>query len=101
MLFATSKPLPAPVVVAQLEQPDPIGGYDEVLRLQNGATLYLLDGDFHRTDGPSFIGGDGTLTWHRNGAEHRTDGPAVEYPDGAAEYWVMGVRLSEELFKLI
>ena len=83
----------------RLDEPDPSGGYSEVSEYPDGRRVYTRDGDFHRTDGPAFVGVDGRQTWHLHGREHRLDGPAVTYPDGHAEYWIEGVHLSEEEFQ--
>lgn len=78
----------------QLDAPHPTGGYDEIRDYPDGRRCYLLDGLFHRLDGPSFIGADGHTVWHKHGLEHRTDGPAIQYPDGTEEYWAGGVNVS-------
>jgi hypothetical protein len=74
---------------------------------KNGTRWTLLDGTFHREDGPA-IERDDTDEWWVNGKRHRLDGPAViEYdqhftdPNGnvqyeAREWWVNGVRHRED-----
>ncbi len=43
--------------------------------------------------------GDVTRTiWKVDGERHRLDGPAVEWSDGDKSYWVEGIKLSEEEF---
>lgn len=79
-------------ITTRLKQPHETGGYDEIREYPDGRRCYLLGGQFHRLDGPAFIGSDGHTVWHYMGKEHREDGPAIEYPDGTSEYWVHGVK---------
>lgn len=81
-----------------LDAPHPTGGYDEILRFENGSIAYLRDGALHREDGPAHIDSDGGQTWLRHGREHRDSGPAVVYSDGTSEYWLKGVRVSEDVW---
>lgn len=53
-------------------------------------------GQFHRTDGPAFIAGDGYKAWYKNGKRHRDDGPAVEYGNGDKVYWIEGKMIRKE-----
>jgi hypothetical protein len=55
-------------------------GDDGIIRWFN------IDGQLHRTDGPTIEYPSGTKKWWHNGELHRTDGPAVEYPNGH-EIW--------------
>ena len=83
---------------------------------------FYLDEDcrFHRDDGPAFVSADGDRFWFRHGLRHRdgdepavsaSDGkawykdgklhreggkPAVEYADGRTEYWLDGLKLSDD-----
>lgn len=84
----------------RLESPHPTGGYDQVVTWPNGNVSYLLRGQLHREDGPSFVGADGSRSWHRNGREHREDGPAVHCPDGHHQWWLDGRQVSEAEFQL-
>jgi len=38
--------------------------------------------------------------WYLNGKYHREDGPAVEYSTGHKEWWINGIEMSEQEFKL-
>jgi hypothetical protein len=49
-------------------------------------TVHLLDGQYHRDDGPAIEVSDGTKHWYRNGQRHREDGPAIELSDGHKEW---------------
>lgn len=81
----------------RLPAPDPAGGYDEVLEYEDGRRAYMLEGQFHRVDGPAFVSAD-RQAWHLHGREHRVDGPAVEFSDGEHEFWIDGVQLSADEF---
>lgn len=54
-------------------------------------------GQLHRTDGPAVID-NGSKHWFQNCIRHRTDGPAIERADGTKEWWIDGVKLTEEEF---
>lgn len=41
----------------------------------------------------------GHRVWLIHGHRHRTDGPAVERDNGPAEYWVNGIRLTEQEYR--
>lgn len=50
---------------------------------------YILNGRYHRLDGPA-IENPGGRFWFKNGERHREDGPAVEYKDGTREWYIEG-----------
>jgi hypothetical protein len=52
----------------------------------SGRQEWLLNGKYHREDGPAIIFPDGHQHWCLNDKLHREDGPAVIWPDGS-EYW--------------
>ena len=62
----------------------------------------------HRDDGPAVICMDGLECWFKNGHRHREDGPAIirslnstrPVSEPAAEYWLDGVRYTDETFTL-
>jgi hypothetical protein len=71
------------------------------------------DGKLHREGGPAIKRANGILKWFRNGLLHNEDGPAVvltqkyqdwyykQYgsrPDGTRQWYLSGVRLTEEEF---
>ena len=56
---------------------------------------YKLNGKCHRTDGPAFVGSDGTQMWYLNGKRHREDGPAIIYGDGT-QYWCLNGKYRRE-----
>ena len=57
-------------------------------RTRGSAHWHNDNGDLHRTDGPAYVGANGSKEWWINGKAHRTDGPAVEWPDGHKEWWI-------------
>ena len=50
------------------------------------------NGQYHRLDGPTYIGADGHKEWWINGERHRLDGPAVEWADGSKDWYIDGKR---------
>ena len=54
----------------------------------DGSKLWILNGDYHREDGPAIEWPDGTKRWFLNGEPHREDGPAVDRSDGI-KYWYL------------
>jgi len=63
----------------------------------NGVKEWLLDGEFHREDGPAIEWSDGTIQWYLNGKCHREDGPAWENPNGAKEWYLNGNQIHPEV----
>ena len=55
-----------------------------------GTKFWLLNGEYHREDGPAIENANGTRCWYLNGKYHREDGPAVEYPDGSKMWYLNG-----------
>ena len=49
-------------------------------------------GQYHRVNGPAFIGDNGNKRWFFNGILHRIDGPAMEFTNSYKEWWVNGER---------
>jgi hypothetical protein len=56
-------------------------------------------GQFHRLDGPAYIGADGSQYWCINGEFHRLDGPAYIGADGSQEWWIHDVNITNEINK--
>jgi len=72
-------------------------------RLVDG-TIRWRDGEgrLHRDgDRPAVARGvDGSQLWYKHGRLHREGGlPAVEWVDGEKEWWLNGVRLTEQEFR--
>jgi len=61
----------------------------------NDITRYLVNGLYHREDGPALVTGKLT-SWYLNGELHREDGPAVEYNDGSIMGWYRNDVLHRE-----
>jgi len=62
---------------------------------EEGTTIYYLDGEIHRENGPAMIRKDGTVAWVKHGGFHRENGPAVTNSNGTAEYWLNDRHLTE------
>jgi len=60
--------------------------------------VYLLDNEYHRTDGPAIEFVNGRKEWWIHNRLHRLDGPAVECTNGCKEWWVHGNKYSEQSF---
>ena len=63
---------------------------------KNGSKYWLLNGKYHRTDGPAIEFAKGNKFWYLNGKKHRTDGPAVEFAGGSKLWYLNGECLTEE-----
>ena len=68
--------------------------------LDSGTRYWILNGKFHREDGPAVERVDGRNHWYLNGEPHREDGPAIEWANGTKEWWLNGeiVTLLEPIF---
>ena len=53
-----------------------------------GNKRWMLNGEFHREDGPAVEQKNGTKAWLINGRYHREDGPAVECDNGTKEWYI-------------
>ena len=63
---------------------------------ENGEKHWLLNGKFHREDGPALEDAAGYKAWCLNGEYHRVDGPAVEWVDGSKEWYLNDQRHRED-----
>ena len=76
-------------------------------RVENNkyTTLYYLNNNLHRIDGPAIKNVYGSKFQYQNGLLHRIDGPAKEYSDGTKEWWFEGRHIKcnsqKEFEKLI
>ena len=70
------------------------GSTEQLERIETpaGDVRWLLNGSFHRLDGPAWEVFDGSEIWYRHGILHRSDGPAHTHADGQQEWYVDGVR---------
>jgi hypothetical protein len=57
---------------------------------------YLLNGTFHREDGPAIEYANGDKFWYYHGQWHREDGPAAEYANGNKAWHLKGKQYTEE-----
>ena len=67
--------------------------------VENGTTMWLLNGKIHREDGPAVEYADGSKFWLLNGKLHREDGPAITYANGDKDWFLNGVRYTKVEFK--
>jgi hypothetical protein len=61
--------------------------------VENGNETWLLDGEYHREDGPAIVRVNGVIdfqSWHKHGRLHREDGPAYVAKDGEQIWYVCG-----------
>jgi hypothetical protein len=56
----------------------------------DGDQFWLFKGEFHREDGPAYIGATGTKIWYKHGLYHRLDGPAIEWTTGEKAWYING-----------
>lgn len=63
----------------------------------NGTKLWFLNNKLHREDGPAIEYFNGTKEWYLNGELHREDGPAVEEPDGTKYWFLNGNKIHPEV----
>ena len=69
-----------------------------VMTIDNyGNKRWMLNGKFHREDGPAVEWSDGMKEWRLNGILHRENGPAIEYMHGIKHWYVDGKRVSSGL----
>ena len=62
----------------------------------DGNKCWLLNGLYHREDGPAIECANGDKEWYLNGKSHREDGPAIEYANGDKEWYLNDEILTEE-----
>jgi len=58
-----------------------------------GTKRWILNGQYHRLDGPAMEDINGTRCWFLHGKLHRLDGPAIEYNDGTKRWFYHGKRI--------
>jgi hypothetical protein len=58
-------------------------------------TVWYLNGNLHREDGPAIEYADGNKEWYLNGERHREDGPAIEDADGD-KFWYLNGKCHRE-----
>ena len=63
---------------------------------KHGTKYWLLNGKYHREDGPAVETKDGYRAWYLNDKLHREDGPATIYPDGFKEWRLHGKKVHPE-----
>jgi hypothetical protein len=63
----------------------------------NGTKIWFLHGKQHREDGPAFEHANGDKVWYLNDMWHREDGPAFERANGDKEWYLHG-KYYEDVF---
>ena len=49
---------------------------------------WMVDGKYHREDGPAVESDGGDKEWFFHGKLHREDGPAIEWEDGTKKWFI-------------
>ena len=65
----------------------------------DGAKYWYINGLLHRKDGPAIEHYDGEKRWYKNGDLHRLDGPAVILDDGSHTWFINGYNVSTQIRK--
>ena len=77
-------------MIPELEFDLPVGdGYFE-------SKVHIVDGKFHRVDGPAIVDYNGNQFWYQYGKRHRKDGPAVIWSNGTKHWYQYGKRHRED-----
>lgn len=69
------------------------------IEFHSGTQEWFLNDQRHRIDGPAVIDIDGDKAWYQNGNLHREDGPAIEWDNGTNEWHLNGQQVTEEEFE--
>ncbi|MCK9435796.1 MAG: hypothetical protein M0Q12_01150 [Synergistaceae bacterium] len=59
---------------------------------------YDNKGEYHNSEGPAFVGYDGSQQYFKHGKFHNDKGPAVVSPDGSVKYFIDGECMTEAEF---
>ena len=66
----------------------------------DGTKRWILNGEYHREDGPAIEVSDGSKYWFLYGERHREDGPSVELIDGSKFWYLNNVKVTwKEVFR--
>ena len=65
--------------------------------VEAGVTIWFVDGQIHKQDGPAMIFPDGDKVWFDHDKKHRIDGPAFIGNNGKHEWWINEVHITEEV----
>ena len=63
----------------------------------DGSRRWMVDGQYHRLDGPAVIYPNGYQVGYQNGKRHRIDGPALIEADGTHAWHIDGVQITNEV----
>lgn len=62
-----------------------------------GDIIWLVNGKYHREEGPALIRKNGNKYWYKYGKLHRLDGPAADLSKrGYKEYYINGDNIASE-----
>lgn len=62
-------------------------------RTEYGFEAWMLNGEYHREDGPAVIYDSGFSSWYLHGKRHRIGGPAIEDVNASYyEWWIDDCR---------
>ena len=71
--------------------PDTTYNMQPTMSIDNaGDTVWRLNGQYHREDGPAIEYLDGDEDWYLHGDYHRTNGPAIVWHDGDEDWYLHG-----------
>jgi hypothetical protein len=66
----------------------------------DGTKRWLLNGKYHREDGPAIERPNRRKEWWLNGKRHCENGPAIEYPDGSKCWYLNDKQVSwQQVFR--
>ena len=63
--------------------------------IENGTTIWRLNGKLHNEHGPAIIFANGTVEYLLNGKLHNAKGPAVSCASGNQYYYLNGLQVTE------
>ena len=63
--------------------------------IEDGTTIWRLNGMLHNEHGPAAIYPDGTVEYWQNDKLHNEHGPAFIYANGDVAYWLHGKLVTE------
>jgi len=94
-LLVESKTDKLPILKIDSDLDKAPNNYTGIAIWPSGYKAWLLNGKYHREDGPA-IENNGDTHWYLNGKRHRIGGPAVERADGYKAWYVNGIRHRED-----
>lgn len=68
--------------------------------INNLGKEWLLNGVYHRENGPAIDRKNGLKCWCKYGKLHREDGPAIIFPNGHKQWFIHGNKLTLQTIEL-